>query len=88
MYKSEIANLRKIEGQVRGIQKMIQDERCCEDIITQLCSIKGALARIEKKIFENYMELCLTEAVSKKSSAERVKRIRAIVAVLDRCSGI
>ena len=60
-HNEQLAFLRKIEGQIRGVQKMITDGRYCVDILTQLSSIVGAIARVEDKIFKKHLEGCVCQ---------------------------
>ncbi|NQT91063.1 MAG: metal-sensitive transcriptional regulator, partial [Candidatus Omnitrophica bacterium] len=71
-----------IEGQVRGIQKMIEQERYCIDIITQLHSIIGAIGRVEDKILDRHLQGCVTGALKGKSESEKQQKIDEIIAVL------
>lgn len=58
-----LANLRRIEGQVRGVHKMIDEERYCIDILTQLASIKAATNSIGLAITEEHTRSCVTKAI-------------------------
>jgi DNA-binding FrmR family transcriptional regulator len=78
----EIPRLRKIEGQVRGIQRMIQDERYCVDIINQLQSAEAAIKRVEENILERHIKGCVQESFLQGTGEDRVAKIREIVAVL------
>jgi len=53
-----IKRLRRIEGQVRGIQKMIESERDCESILTQLAAARSAIEGVGALVLNNYMQLC------------------------------
>ena len=56
-----INRLRRIEGQVRGIQRMIESGRDCESIITQLASVRSAIEGVGALVLNNYMKLCFRE---------------------------
>jgi len=66
--------LRRIEGQVRGVQKMVENRKYCIDILNQIYAIKGALGRVEEKILEKHFQHCVTEAV--KGSSESQKQLK------------
>ena len=51
-HKDNLVALRRIEGQVRGVQKMVEERKYCIDILNQIYAIKGALGRVEEKILE------------------------------------
>lgn len=66
------ANLRlnRIEGQIRGIKRMVEEERPCVQVLTQLASAQEALRGLTKLIMRNYLENCATEAIRSKSGDE------------------
>ena len=53
-----VKRLKKIEGQVRGIQKMIENSRDCESIVTQLAAVRAAIEGVGAIVLNNYMKLC------------------------------
>jgi len=83
-HHEQIAFLKKIEGQIRGIQRMIQENRYCVDIITQLHSIIGALYRVENEIFKKHIDGCVVHALKGKSETEKQKKINEIVELISR----
>ena len=56
-----LKRLKRIEGQIRGIQRMIQNDRDCESIITQLAAIRSAIEGVGALLLNNYMKLCFTK---------------------------
>lgn len=60
-----VRRLKLIEGQVRGLQKMIDEEKYCIDIITQTSAVKQALSNIEDKLLESHLGSCALEQVQK-----------------------
>ncbi|MCP2519976.1 metal-sensitive transcriptional regulator [Candidatus Aminicenantes bacterium AC-335-A11] len=64
--KEIISRLNKIEGQLSGIRKMVESERPCIEILTQISSIHEALRGVGKVIMRNYLETCVTEAIRSK----------------------
>lgn len=63
--------LKAIEGQVRGLGKMIDDDRPCLDVLMQLSAAQEALSQVGKLVTRNYLESCLTDAVQKGSPEEQ-----------------
>src|SRR6185436_1202610 len=63
-----LKRLRRIEGQVRGLQKMVEDERYCADIMTQISSVHEALRAVGRELMKNHLRHCATTAI--KSSDE------------------
>jgi len=55
--------LRRVEGQVRGIQKMIEDERYCPDILVQMSAVHESMRSIERMLLRNHLQHCATEAL-------------------------
>ena len=55
--------LRRIEGQVRGLQKMIEEERYCADVLMQLSSVQEALRGVGRGLLQNHLKHCVTEVI-------------------------
>lgn len=83
-HEGQLQFLNKIEGQVRGIQRMIEGRRYCVDIITQLHSIIGALYRVENEIFKKHIDGCVVNALKGKSKGEKQKKIAEVVELISR----
>jgi len=83
-HTEQVIFLKKIEGQIRGVQKMIDDKRYCVDILTQLQSIVGAISSVQNKIFRRHLEGCVTQALSGKSAKEKQKKIDEIIDLTER----
>ena len=66
---ANVKRLRRIEGQVRGLQKMVEEDRYCPDIITQIASVQEALRGVGRQLLRNHLKHCATNAI-KKGSAE------------------
>jgi DNA-binding FrmR family transcriptional regulator len=58
-----LTRLRRIEGQVRGLQRMVEQERYCADIMTQISSVQEALRAVGKELMRNHLKHCATEAI-------------------------
>lgn len=84
IHEEQLEFLKKIEGQVRGIQKMIQEKRYCVDIITQIHSIVGALYRVENEIFKKHIDGCVVNALKGKSELEKQKKIDEVIELISR----
>lgn len=71
-YRSEeeknnyIKRLNKIEGQIRGINKMVVDDRYCDDILTQISAATKALKSLERELLENHMKTCMINDINNK----------------------
>jgi CsoR family transcriptional regulator, copper-sensing transcriptional repressor len=66
-----LKRLRRIEGQVRGLQKMVDEDRYCADILTQISSVHEALRSVGRELIRNHLKHCATSAIrSSKAEAE------------------
>ena len=83
-HEEQLAYLNKIEGQTRGVQKMIEEKRYCVDIITQIHSIIGALYRVENEIFRKHIDGCVVGALRGKSESDKQKKIAEVVELIAR----
>jgi DNA-binding FrmR family transcriptional regulator len=60
---SNLNRLRRIEGQIRGLQKMVEEERYCADIVIQISSVQEALRGVGRSLMRNHLRHCATEAI-------------------------
>ena len=77
-HEDNLIALRRIEGQVRGVQRMIEERQYCIDILNQIYAVKGALGRVEEKILEKHFRNCVTEAVTGNSEEEKQQKMEEI----------
>jgi len=80
----EIVRLKRIEGQIRGIQKMIEEKRYCIDILTQIFSIVGAIMRVEENILQRHLRGCVRGSFSKGNKEDRERKIEEVIQVLQK----
>lgn len=83
-HEEQLVFLKRIEGQIRGVQKMIEEERYCVDILTQLHSVIGAILRVEDKIFRKHLEGCVTRALKGRSEVEKQKKMDEVMTLINR----
>ena len=76
-----LARLRRVEGQVRGLQRMVEADRYCIDVLTQVNAVKAALEHVGLELLEDHMESCVSEAIR---SGSGVKKIREVTATIER----
>jgi DNA-binding FrmR family transcriptional regulator len=60
-----LTRLRRIEGQVRGLQKMVEDDRYCADVLVQISSVQEALRAVARELMRNHLKHCATHAIRK-----------------------
>ncbi len=80
----EIVPLKRIEGQIRGIQKMIEEKRYCIDILTQLSSVVGAVRRVEEDILSRHLRGCVRESFTKGNKENRGEKMDEVIEVLQK----
>lgn len=68
--EANLKRLRRVEGQVRGIQKMVEEERYCADILIQLSAVQEALRSVGRSLMRNHLKHCATQAITKGSAKE------------------
>lgn len=74
-----IKRLKRIEGQVKGIQNMIENERYCIDILVQVSAAKAAIDKVGKIILENHIKGCITESIKYESQDESDELIEELM---------
>ncbi|MFC1808968.1 metal-sensitive transcriptional regulator [Candidatus Omnitrophota bacterium] len=83
-HSQNLVALRRIEGQVRGVQKMIEERKYCVDIINQIYAVRGALARVEDKILKRHFEHCVTDVMEGRSPGDKEKKLDEIFTMIHR----
>ena len=81
-HTANILALRRIEGQVRGIQRMIEEHKYCVDILNQIHAAMSALARVEDNILEKHFASCVTRAVQGRSAADKKQKLSEILQLI------
>ncbi len=83
-HMEEIERLKKIEGQVRGVIRMIEEHRYCIDILTQVAAIQKALQRVQESILERHLRSCVEESFRTGDQEDRAAKIEEIIQLLRR----
>jgi DNA-binding FrmR family transcriptional regulator len=83
-HEEQLEFLKKIEGQIRGIQRMIEEKRYCVDIITQIHSIMGALNRVENQVLKKHIDGCVISALKGRSETEKEKKIDEVIDLISK----
>ena len=79
-----ISRVARIEGQVRGIGRMIGEERYCIDILTQIQAVKAALKGVEQEILKEHAATCVAGAIRSGSAREQQRKFAELVTLLGR----
>ena len=81
---SSIKRLSRIEGQVRGLSRMVDEDRYCIDIVTQIAAVRAALRRLEEEILRDHVGHCVEHAIASGNKAEQRQKIEELMAVVSR----
>ena len=76
--------LNRIEGQVRGLSRMVEEDRYCIDIVTQISAVRAALRRAEEEILRDHVGHCVEHAIASGDKKDQRKKIAEIIEVLGR----
>jgi DNA-binding FrmR family transcriptional regulator len=79
-----VKRLSRIEGQVRGLARMVEDDRYCIDIVTQIAAVRAALRRVEEEVLRDHITHCVEHAVVSDDAAEQRRKIAELMNVLSR----
>ena len=82
-----LGRLRRIEGQVQGLQRMIEAEAYCVDILLQVSAVQGALDQVQKLLLGRHIESCVAEAIRSGSRTDRQRKIDELLDVFSRFGG-
>ncbi len=83
MTRRVIRRLQIIEGHIRGVQRMVNEDAYCIDIIKQVNAVQSALDKVNQLILENHLSTCVTSAVRGDDAKERERVLREIADVFD-----
>jgi DNA-binding FrmR family transcriptional regulator len=76
--------LSRVEGQVRGITRMVDEDRYCIDILTQLQAVRAALVRVETELLKDHIDHCVEAAVASGDAGEQRQKANELIELLQR----
>ena len=79
-----LKRLNRIEGQVRGVARMVEDDRYCIDIVTQIGAVRAALRRVEEEILRGHVAHCVDHAIKSGDKADQRRKIEELMNVVGR----
>jgi DNA-binding FrmR family transcriptional regulator len=82
-----LGRLRRIEGQVQGIQRMVTNEAYCVDVLLQIAAVQGALEQVQKLLLGRHIESCVADAVRSGARGDRQRKIDELLDVFTRFGG-
>lgn len=82
--KATVNRLNRIAGQVQGVARMIESERYCIDVLTQLQAIKSALAKVETAVLKRHSNSCVAAAIASGDEAEQREKFAELVELFEK----
>jgi CsoR family transcriptional regulator, copper-sensing transcriptional repressor len=79
-----LKRLSRIEGQVRGLSRMVEEDRYCIDIVTQLSAVSAALRRVEDEILRDHVASCVEDAIESGNKSDQRKKVAELMNVFAR----
>lgn len=79
-----LARVSRIEGQLGGIHRMIENERYCIDILTQIQAVKAALKRVEEEVLKEHAATCVADAIKSGNAKNQQKKFSELVTLISR----
>lgn len=83
-HKSQLPRLKRARGQVDGVIRMIEDERYCVDVLTQLRAARAALRRVEQAVLREHAEYCIAGATRSRKPQEAREKLEELFRALER----
>jgi DNA-binding FrmR family transcriptional regulator len=84
--ESALKRLQRIEGQVRGLMRMVDEDRYCIDIVTQISAARAALRKVEEEILQGHVAHCVEHAISSGNKAEQRRKVAELMEVFSRAA--
>ena len=81
---ASLRRLKRIEGQVRGLSRMVDEDRYCIDVITQICAVRAALSRVEEELLRDHVGHCVEHAIASGDKTDQRRKVAELMAVFGR----
>lgn len=82
-----LKRLSRIEGQVRGLARMVEEDRYCIDIVTQVAAVRAALKRVEEEVLRDHVAHCVEHAIRSGDADDQRRKVAELIDVLGRVRG-
>ena len=79
-----LKRLSRIEGQVRGLTRMLQEDRYCIDVVTQIAAVRAALRKVEEQVLRDHVGHCVEHAIASGDATEQRQKVSELMDVLAR----
>jgi DNA-binding FrmR family transcriptional regulator len=83
-HEATVNRLKRIEGQIRGVTKMVEDDRYCIDILTQIQAVKAALRKAESEILKGHAAHCVEHAIKSRNTTEQREKFTELVELFEK----
>ena len=83
---SVLKRLKRIEGQVRGLARMVEDDRYCIDVVTQISAVRAALRRLEEEVLRDHVAHCVEHAIAAGNKADQRQKVAELMDVIERAA--
>jgi DNA-binding FrmR family transcriptional regulator len=83
---SVLRRLRRIEGQIRGLARMVEEDRYCIDVVTQISAVGAALRAVEEEILRDHVANCVENAIASGNKVEQRRKVAELMDVLSRAT--
>ena len=82
--KHLLTRLSRIEGQVRGVARMVEEDRYCIDVLTQIQAVKAALKKVEEQVLKDHSAHCVADAIKSGNSKDQTQKFNELVELFSR----
>ena len=79
-----LKRLQRIEGQVRGLTRMVDEDRYCIDVVTQISAVRAALRRVEEQVLRDHVAHCVEHAIASGDKADQRRKVAELMDVIGR----
>lgn len=86
--KKLIARLKRVEGQVAAVRRMVESDAYCVDVLTQIAAARGALGKVGQVLLRDHVEHCVTDAIGTGDTAARQQSVDELMDIFGRFSGL
>jgi len=86
--KRTLTRLKRIAGQVEGLMRMIEDDRYCIDVLTQISAAQAALGKVGEEVLERHLQTCVAHAMTSGDPADRDRVVAELMELLTRSSSL
>ena len=81
-----LKRLGRIEGQVRGLARMVEEDRYCIDVVTQISAVRAALRRLEEEVLRDHVAHCVEHAITAGNKSDQRRKVAELMDVIERAA--